>query len=53
MFPCVIKGEEVMNTYGQLSNAALLHMYGFTERDNPHDEVHYIFLGGGGLDAML
>lgn len=28
-----------MNTYGQLSNAALLHKYGFTERDNPHDEV--------------
>ena len=28
-----------MNTYGQLSNADLLHMYGFTERDNPYDEV--------------
>ena len=28
-----------MNTYGQHSNASLLHMYGFTEPGNPHDEV--------------
>ena len=28
-----------MNTYGQLSNAELLHKYGFTELDNPNDEV--------------
>lgn len=35
----MIKGEEVMNTYGRHSNAALLHMYGFTETDNPYDEV--------------
>ena len=28
-----------MNTYGQLSNAELLHKYGFTEEVNPHDEV--------------
>lgn len=28
-----------MNTYGQLSSAALLHKYGFTEKANPHDEV--------------
>ena len=33
------QGEEIMNTYGQLSNAALLHKYGFTERNNPHEEV--------------
>lgn len=36
---CFLKGEEVMNTYGKHSNAALLHMYGFTEPDNPYDEV--------------
>jgi len=28
-----------MNTYGQLSNAELLHKYGFTEDRNLHDEV--------------
>ncbi len=28
-----------MNTYGELSNASLLHVYGFTEEDNPYDEV--------------
>ena len=28
-----------MNTYGELSNAALLHKYGFTMKDNPRDEV--------------
>lgn len=28
-----------MNTYGDLSNAALLHKYGFTEKDNPYDHV--------------
>ena len=42
-----IQGEEVMNTYGQLSNACLLHTYGFTEVDNPHDEVNLI--KGGAL----
>lgn len=31
-----------MNTYGQLSNAALLHLYGFTERGNPNDEVQLV-----------
>jgi len=25
------KGEEVFNTYGQMANCQLLHMYGFTE----------------------
>lgn len=25
------KGEEVFNTYGQMANWQLLHMYGFTE----------------------
>ena len=34
-----VQGEEIMNTYGQLSNADLLHTYGFTETDNPYDEV--------------
>lgn len=28
---------QVFNTYGSLSNAALLHRYGFTEPDNPFD----------------
>ena len=32
----------MMNTYGELSNASLLHTYGFTEVDNPHDEVTLI-----------
>ena len=31
-----------MNTYGELSNASLLHTYGFTEEDNPHDEVSFL-----------
>lgn len=32
-----------MNTYGDLPNASLLHMYGFAEVQNPHDEAgeHY------------
>ena len=34
-----LQGEEVMNTYGQLSNTSLLHMYGFAELGNPHDKV--------------
>ena len=37
-----LQGEEVMNTYGELSNASLLHTYGFTEEDNPHDEVSFL-----------
>ena len=28
-----------MNTYGPLPNAQLLHIYGFTEAENPHDVV--------------
>lgn len=36
----VAKGSEVYNTYGSLSNAALLHRYGFTEPDNPFDMVN-------------
>ena len=28
-----------MNTYGPLSNASLLHVYGFAEKGNPHDVV--------------
>jgi SET domain-containing protein 6 len=38
------QGEEIMNTYGKLSNASLLHTYGFTEDDNPHDEVSFLLL---------
>ncbi|XP_073122145.1 uncharacterized protein [Henckelia pumila] len=33
----VNSGAEVFNTYGSLSNAALLHRYGFTEPNNPFD----------------
>ena len=35
----LFQGSEVMNTYGPLSNASLLHVYGFTEEGNPHDVV--------------
>ena len=28
-----------MNTYGHLSNASLVHEYGFAEEGNPHDVV--------------
>jgi len=31
---------QIYNTYGLLSNAALLHRYGFTEPDNPFDIVN-------------
>lgn len=45
---CLIcQGEEVMNTYGKLSNTSLLHTYGFTEDDNPHDEVNLLLLVSG------
>jgi hypothetical protein len=29
----------VFNFYGELSNAQLLHSYGFIEEDNPYDNV--------------
>lgn len=32
-------GEEVFNTYGFLGNAKLLNSYGFTQEENPADEV--------------
>ena len=35
-----VKGEEVLNTYGDHSNAYLLAKYGFTEVDNPFDVVN-------------
>ena len=31
-----------MNTYGQLSNTSLLHMYGFAELGNPYDKVNTV-----------
>ena len=34
-----------MNTYGPLSNASLLHVYGFTEKGNPHDVVSDVIDG--------
>lgn len=36
-------GSEIFNTYGQLSNASLLHRHGFTEPDNPYDIVNIDF----------
>ena len=38
------QGEEVFNTYGELSNSHLLHMYGFAEQypNNHYDEVGYL-----------
>ncbi|KAG0592846.1 hypothetical protein KC19_1G284400 [Ceratodon purpureus] len=36
----VAKGSEIYNTYGSLSNAGLLHRYGFTEPDNPFDIIN-------------
>ncbi|KAG6551635.1 hypothetical protein Mapa_006720 [Marchantia paleacea] len=36
----VAGGSEVFNTYGTLSNAGLLHRYGFTELNNPFDIVN-------------
>ncbi|KAH9329024.1 hypothetical protein KI387_001132, partial [Taxus chinensis] len=39
-----VKAEnEIFNTYGTLSNAALLHRYGFTEADNPFDIINIDF----------
>jgi hypothetical protein len=37
------QGEEVFNTYGELANWQLLHMYGFSEQhaDNHYDAVRY------------
>lgn len=36
----VQRGQEIFNSYGELSNALLLARYGFTVADNPHDVVH-------------
>ncbi|CAM6058757.1 unnamed protein product [Sphagnum tenellum] len=36
----VAEGHEIFNTYGMLSNSALLHRYGFTEPNNPFDIVN-------------
>ncbi|QLQ80390.1 hypothetical protein HG537_0D03910 [Torulaspora globosa] len=36
----VKKGQEIFNSYGELSNALLLARYGFTVTNNPHDVVH-------------
>ncbi|KAJ7568046.1 hypothetical protein O6H91_01G016500 [Diphasiastrum complanatum] len=36
----VAKSLEIFNTYGSLSNAALLDRYGFTESNNPFDIVN-------------
>ncbi|KAL3229037.1 hypothetical protein RNJ44_02124 [Nakaseomyces bracarensis] len=36
----VKKGEEIFNTYGDLSNSLLIARYGFCVEKNPHDIVH-------------
>lgn len=35
------QGEEVFNTYGEISNEEMLYLYGYAENDekNPHEEV--------------
>ncbi|KAL3857676.1 hypothetical protein ACJMK2_012318 [Sinanodonta woodiana] len=52
----ISKGEEVFNTYGQLSNHHLLHMYGFAEPypNNIYDtvEIPVQFLLHAALDVM-
>ncbi|KAK7344083.1 hypothetical protein VNO77_13333 [Canavalia gladiata] len=40
MIKDVSNGTEVFNTYGLMGNAALLHRYGFTEKDNSYDIVN-------------
>ncbi|XP_062276082.1 N-lysine methyltransferase setd6 [Scomber scombrus] len=58
------KGEEVFNTYGQMANWQLLHMYGFTEpypsnsndtADIPIDTLHKVVTRGfqSDLDRQL
>ncbi|KAI9193259.1 uncharacterized protein BJ171DRAFT_603962 [Polychytrium aggregatum] len=37
--PCA-KGDEVFNTYGDISNGELLLNYGFVEANNPFDAMH-------------
>ena len=39
----MVQGDEVFNTYGELGNLHLLHMYGFSEAfpDNHYDVVSY------------
>ena len=34
----LVQGQEVFNTYGELANKHLLHMYGFAE---PYPQNHY------------
>ena len=33
-----------MNTYGPLSNASLVHTYGFAEKGNPHNVVSDVII---------
>ena len=34
------EGEEIFNTFGDMPNSRLLQMYGFTEENNPHDDLY-------------
>lgn len=56
------KGEEVFNTYGQMANWQLLHMYGFTEpcssnsndtADIPIENLHKVVRQGKPFEQNL
>ncbi|TDH09166.1 hypothetical protein EPR50_G00083970 [Perca flavescens] len=56
----ISKGEEVFNTYGQMANWQLLHMYGFTEpypsnsndtADIPITNIYKVAAQGAGCDV--
>ena len=32
-------GEEIFNSFGEMSNSRLLHMYGFAEKENDADDA--------------
>ncbi|KAF5839557.1 hypothetical protein DUNSADRAFT_531 [Dunaliella salina] len=46
-------GEEVLISYGELSNDACLQLYGFVENDNPYDRYIFQDLGSRLLQGPL
>ena len=38
----ISSGEEVFNTFGDMSNTRLLHMYGFAEENNDQDDAYIL-----------
>ena len=56
---CIIKstlshtpqGEEVFNTYGQVSNLHLMHMYGFAEK-HPSNTNDVVSMNQGEMSTM-